>query len=150
MPRKLQPCGTRAAYARHLYNKEEPCGPCKAANMIRVNSAPSGGKRYEMEASAALEANPPVIVWRRKNNGVWVHVSIDDPHAETKSELRRTRQLEADAARAREREIAAEQVERLRKDVLELMQAEADEVAERFRKHRADNTPLMSAARRSI
>lgn len=31
MPRTLQPCGTEAAYNRHRYHDEEPCGPCKAA-----------------------------------------------------------------------------------------------------------------------
>lgn len=28
----LQPCGTEAAYRRHLYNDEEPCAPCRIAN----------------------------------------------------------------------------------------------------------------------
>ncbi|MCP2339216.1 hypothetical protein [Actinomadura rupiterrae] len=28
----LQPCGTRAAYARHLYYGEEPCAECRRAN----------------------------------------------------------------------------------------------------------------------
>ena len=92
MPRKLQPCGTRAAYARHLYNHEDPCEACKAANVIRANSAPTGGKRYEMEADAALEANPPVIVWRycpfRK---IQVPVSINDPHTEKPQTMERRR-----------------------------------------------------------
>ena len=26
-----QPCGTRAAFARHYYHCEIPCGPCVAA-----------------------------------------------------------------------------------------------------------------------
>ena len=30
-PRMLQPCGTRAAYRRHLRRGEEPCGACKEA-----------------------------------------------------------------------------------------------------------------------
>lgn len=29
---RLEPCGTRAAYRRHLAHGEEPCEPCDAAN----------------------------------------------------------------------------------------------------------------------
>lgn len=29
---KLQPCGTNAAYHRHLHNNETPCSRCKAAH----------------------------------------------------------------------------------------------------------------------
>jgi len=32
MPRVLQPCGTRAAYKRHVRHGETPCRACKAAN----------------------------------------------------------------------------------------------------------------------
>lgn len=31
-PRELAPCGTNAAYQRHLYNKQVPCDPCTAAH----------------------------------------------------------------------------------------------------------------------
>ena len=31
-PRVLQPCGTRAAYSRHIAAKEPVCAPCNAAN----------------------------------------------------------------------------------------------------------------------
>lgn len=34
-PRPLRPCGTSAAYARHLQAKETPCVACKAANTAR-------------------------------------------------------------------------------------------------------------------
>lgn len=30
--RIMQPCGTRAAYRRHLRRKEKPCDPCHRAN----------------------------------------------------------------------------------------------------------------------
>lgn len=29
-----QPCGTVAAYKRHLYNDEEPCDACREANRV--------------------------------------------------------------------------------------------------------------------
>lgn len=32
MPRELKPCGTPAAYARHLRDRETPCQPCREAN----------------------------------------------------------------------------------------------------------------------
>lgn len=35
MPHLLKPCGTRAAYARHLRNGEVPCEACKKANRVR-------------------------------------------------------------------------------------------------------------------
>lgn len=30
-PRQLQPCGTVAAYKRHVRHGEEPCAACRAA-----------------------------------------------------------------------------------------------------------------------
>lgn len=35
MSHLLKPCGTRAAYARHLRNGEVPCAACKEANRVR-------------------------------------------------------------------------------------------------------------------
>lgn len=35
-PRKLRPCGTDAAYSRHLFNKEIPCDPCTEAHAAAV------------------------------------------------------------------------------------------------------------------
>ena len=32
MSRELKPCGTRAAYMRHLRRGEDPCGACRDAN----------------------------------------------------------------------------------------------------------------------
>lgn len=37
---------------------------------------------YERDARAALDADPPVIEWRKIRGGVKVHVSIYDPHAD--------------------------------------------------------------------
>lgn len=101
MPRKLQPCGTRAAYARHRYNGEDPCDACKASNTIRAANARSGGGKartidthnyWITQGDAALNANPPVIVWAldpvRK---VQVAVSIQDPHTEHPQSLDRRR-----------------------------------------------------------
>lgn len=36
MARELSPCGTPAAYSRHLSAGEEPCEACRAANAHRV------------------------------------------------------------------------------------------------------------------
>ena len=35
-PAGLQPCGTHAAYQRHVRAKETPCGACRAANVVYV------------------------------------------------------------------------------------------------------------------
>lgn len=34
-PREPLPCGTTAAYARHLRNGEQPCDACREANAER-------------------------------------------------------------------------------------------------------------------
>jgi hypothetical protein len=73
MTRKLQPCGTRSAYKRHLYNHETPCDACKAANSAAVN---------ETAMDKELKKHPPRILWRKTRGGVFVAVSIHDPHAE--------------------------------------------------------------------
>lgn len=39
---------------------------------------------YEAEMDEALKAAPPVIRWRKNNRGIWVHVSIRDPHTTTR------------------------------------------------------------------
>lgn len=133
MPRKLQPCGTSAAYARHRYNNEEPCVACKQANSARANDAPSGSNAEGARAYAALEANPPVIAWRKKSNGVWVAASVYDPHAETSAQA---------------------QAERLRYAAQLALEEEARENAAQYERDRAEyerrrreNTSLMQAAR---
>jgi hypothetical protein len=93
MTRKLQPCGTRAAYARHLYKGEEPCDACKAANVIRANSSPSGIGNYGHDMDLALEANPPVIHWAKNRHGIQVAIYINDPHAEREPAERKPRGL---------------------------------------------------------
>lgn len=94
--RKLKPCGTHAAYVRHLRNNEKPCDPCTAANRERSYAAPSGFTTYEREMTRALEADPPTITWRKRNNGIWVHVSIQDPHTETAKQRQRDEEFCAD------------------------------------------------------
>lgn len=149
MTRKLQPCGTRAAYARHLYNDEDPCAACKSANVIRVKGALSGGgNTYEQDMQRALDANPPEIVWKKDRRGVMRAVEVNDPHAEASAAAQAQRLRRS--AEVAEREEAARQAEVSRLQVLRLMQDEAAEVVERFRKHRADNAPLLTSARREI
>lgn len=83
---------------------------------------------YARDMDAALAESPPEIRWERRS-GVMVAIEVDDPHTATKTAAQRLEQARL----------------RLRKH-----QQEADEVAERFRKHRVDNTPLMNAARTEI
>ena len=88
---------------------------------------------YEAEMDEALAAHPPEIVWKKNRHGVLVAMKVRDPHAE--------RSIEAQAERLR---ASAAHIER------DLIEEEAAEVAERFRRYRADNTPLMVAARTAI
>lgn len=100
------------------------------------------------EMDEALAKRPPEILWRKDKHGILRAAEVRDPHAETTTAAQ-ARRLRA-AAEIAEREEAARQAEITRLQVLQLMQDQAAEVVEHFRKHRADNTPLMSAARRSI
>lgn len=137
--------GTLQGYNWHRSRKVPACTECRAfwSEYMSTRKTPRKPRAYhkaatnkdQAEMDALLEANPPVIQWE-KRNGVMHAVHVDDPHAETKT-----------AARA-ERLRAQEQADR--ECALDLMQQEADEVAERLRKHRADNSPLMAAARTEL
>jgi WhiB family redox-sensing transcriptional regulator len=39
VPRRLKPCGTQAAYTRHLRRGETPCGLCRRAHSLRRDVA---------------------------------------------------------------------------------------------------------------
>lgn len=43
-PRELKPCGTPAAYRRHIKRGEEPCEPCRAANTQRKKAGAVTGR----------------------------------------------------------------------------------------------------------
>jgi hypothetical protein len=38
MPRELQPCGTNAAYIRHVRRREDTCQPCREAHAAYVRA----------------------------------------------------------------------------------------------------------------
>lgn len=58
MARKLQPCGTFAAYRRHLRAKETPCDACRQAARDQKNDR-KNAQRVK-DAEAARDAAPPV------------------------------------------------------------------------------------------
>lgn len=53
MARELRPCGTVAAYVRHLRHGEEPCDDCRKANNDAQNSNPRA-KAYQRARIRAL------------------------------------------------------------------------------------------------
>lgn len=115
-----------------------------------------GTNLHCQEMDRLLEKAPPVIKWAKNKHGVMVHVEIDDPHTESRKRGRakaeapmKARPLTAAAYKAA---LAARALElrEARERRLEAMQTEADEVAERFRKHHAENTPLLNAARSAL
>ncbi len=55
----LQPCGTSAAYQRHLYHGEAPCGECRAANTGRQG-------KYIAVSPGAREASRKVMSARSR------------------------------------------------------------------------------------
>jgi hypothetical protein len=96
MTRKLRPCGTRSAYQRHLYHKEDPCDACKAANSAKNSDSAAAMSAYEADMAAALAADEPVIIWEfDPRTKVQVAVYIDDPHAEQKPKPHKPKGLRA-------------------------------------------------------
>ncbi len=52
--RALQPCGTRAAYQRHLAHREVPCRPCSEANRLdSQDRLKAPGRRQVLDEAAA-------------------------------------------------------------------------------------------------
>jgi hypothetical protein len=86
--RTLKPCGTPSAYKRHLYNNEEPCDLCRAANTQRAINAPTGNStsREVLKLEEAMAERPPVIEYRlgRGPRGglIQIAVRVDDPYME--------------------------------------------------------------------
>lgn len=44
-PRELKPCGTPAAYRRHIKRGETPCEPCRKANADAKRGGATAAKR---------------------------------------------------------------------------------------------------------
>lgn len=57
MPRELQPCGTPAAYRRHLRHGEDPCAACEQASRDQANQR--NGLRPRDEETPDISAVPP-------------------------------------------------------------------------------------------
>lgn len=84
--------GTIAAYWKHHRSDTTPCPACKKAwsqyvserRKLNKPARPSNFVNTETRAMDRLLAEkPPRITWRKKSNGIWVHTSINDPHADT-------------------------------------------------------------------
>lgn len=50
----LQPCGTQAAYQRHIRARERPCGPCAEANRAYSGTKRGGYGRARSRACTRL------------------------------------------------------------------------------------------------
>lgn len=91
MKRTPEPCGTRAAAARHERRDEPLCAACKEAKneyakslrAVRKPARQISMNKEQLAMDAALAEMPPVIFWRKNNHGVLVHTFIDDPHADS-------------------------------------------------------------------
>jgi hypothetical protein len=81
MVAERQPCGTPAAYIRHLRANEKPCDACHRANSNKSRTRRGLPVETDWQTDNALRTNPPRIEWRRVN-GVMRAVEIDDPHGE--------------------------------------------------------------------
>lgn len=132
---------------------------------------------YTEKDEALVAAHPPQITWRKGKHGIWVAakvvetptranasrppVSSRSPRCRyghrltpdnvdvTRAGYRRCLTCKADKQERRDAQRRALEaaVEAM---ALQPMEVDAAEVAERFRKHRAANTPLMQSARTDI
>lgn len=59
MSTSLKPCGTRAAYVRHLRHREDPCEPCLKANRERDADKRARHNRARQYAFTVLRAEQP-------------------------------------------------------------------------------------------
>lgn len=62
MPRILKPCGTHAAYCRHINRGEQPCEPCKRAHAEHQHA-------YAAEHREARRAASRAYYLRHKDGG---------------------------------------------------------------------------------
>lgn len=85
--RPLSPCGTYAAYARHMRNGETPCEPCKRANTLR-------SAQIE-ERKRALKAAAEVAFVEVKGGRVTIVASVEDARLIAAAVLDRAINLEA-------------------------------------------------------
>lgn len=61
MSRTLRPCGTQAAYMRHLRNGESTCEPCREANNAYHRTYRTTHKRkYQKPVTSRRNALPPL------------------------------------------------------------------------------------------
>jgi hypothetical protein len=91
MTRTLRPCGTQAAYKRHLRNHEPPCDECRHGETERKRGF--GPAEEQTQFDLDLAEHPPQIIWRKNSHGVREAIYVDDPHAEREPKDRRPKGL---------------------------------------------------------
>lgn len=65
--RSLQPCGTVAAYRRHLRLKEQPCAACKAANATAKRDYLAHNPERRWHRLQPEKARAKARAWQRRN-----------------------------------------------------------------------------------
>lgn len=67
MARTLKPCGTPAAYKRHLYYDEEPCAACRAVVAAEMQARRDGS--YAPKLVVPLQpCGTPAAYFRHRRN----------------------------------------------------------------------------------
>lgn len=61
MARELKPCGTWAAYKRHLRAGEHPCGPCRQAARDQKNDRLEARRRAREKAGFTPDREKPAV-----------------------------------------------------------------------------------------
>lgn len=98
MPRKPSPCGTKAAYERHLRSGEEPCEACTRANTVAQRKKRDAARKPSepLKGVAAPEADSRLEDLWRQREVLWQAIQWaiqDDPSrvAALSKELREIR-----------------------------------------------------------
>jgi hypothetical protein len=93
MPRELKPCGTHAAYCRHIQRGEQPCAPCKAAHAAYEAAVRAANPERHRRAVLAYQ--------KRRKTGEVAHVDpCGTPNAYHRHRRRRRREEPCPACQA--------------------------------------------------
>lgn len=118
MPRKPSPCGTKAAYERHLRTGEEPCDACRRANTVAQRKKRDAARKPKeplegVDAPAEMSRRDDLM---RQRDVLWraIQWAIQDDPARVAGLSKELRDIWADIeALSESEEVADDPLDRL-------------------------------------
>lgn len=112
MPRKPSPCGTKAAYERHLRNGEDPCEACTRANTVAQRKKRDTARKPKepLDGVPAPESVSRLDDLNRQRETLWqaIQWAIQDDPARVAALSKELREIWADIEALSESEEAAD------------------------------------------